>query len=495
MVEMSARIQDPQIKKSVKRTVSSKTAWRIVWIVILVLLLAAGGYFYYRFSLYGKEKAKQLVSEGLSAEQSLHFSEALQKYDTALALESVAEQTAAEAAFHAARIHTEKGQHQRAQEYLEQAVDLDPANSAYSDALARSLLASRDIAGAKKVLEDATERNADDPTILAAQAQVALYEQDEKTADERISHVLTLIPEHVEANFWKGVFVMHEDPGQAQDHFEVVLKSQNSALVDLTKELDEIAQQIASDIGNEAYEAVLVGAALLNHSLPDAALLQLKAAIDADGTYRDAWAYKAQAEIVTGRLAEAENSIGQALELDPTFGFSHFVAGMLRLAQGDSISAAQNIEKAIEFGYDTTEVRLQLAEMQIAAGKKDEAVNALSSALKENESDAALHEALFWLHFDIADFTRAKKTAEAYKKALPRDTRALGLLALAQLKLDDRKTALENVEKALTQNQLEPAALLVKGLADNDRGALTQALDLDSEGHVGRLATEALESQ
>jgi tetratricopeptide (TPR) repeat protein len=495
MVEMSARIQDPHIKKTVTRKVSSKTAWRIVWIVILVLLIAAGGYFYYRFSLYGKEKAKQLVSEGVRAEQSLHFSEALQKYDTALALESVAEQTAAEAAFHAARIHTEKGQHQRAQEYLEQAVDLDPANSAYSDALARSLLATRDIEGAKKVLEDAAERNADDPTILAAQTQVALYEQDEKTADERITRVLTLTPEHPEANFWKGVSVIHENPAQAQDHFDVVLKGQNAGLVDLAKELNEIAQQIASDLGNEAYEAVLVGVALLNNSLPDAALLQLKTAIDADGTYRDAWAYKAQAEIATGRLAEAENSIGQALELDPTFGYSHFVAGILRLAQGDSASAAQNVEKAIEFGYDTTEVRLQLAEMQLAAGKKEEAAEALSDALEENESDAELHQALFWLHFDAGDFPRAKKAAETYQKALPRDAQALGLLALAELKLDDRDEALEDAEKALDQNQLQPVALLVKGLANNDRSALIQALDLDSEGHVGQLATEALESQ
>jgi tetratricopeptide (TPR) repeat protein len=494
MVEMSARIQDPHIQKSVKRTISSKTAWRIVWVVILVLLLAAAGYFYYRFSLYGKEKAKQLVSEGLAAEKGLHLSEALQKYDTAVALESVAEQTAAEAAFHAARIYTEKGQHQRAQEYLQQAVKADPNNVAYADALARSLLLTRDIAGAKEVLEKASERDSANPALLVTQAQVALYEQDQTRADELISRALTNAPEHAEAHFWKGVFVIHDDPDQAQDHFEIALKGQDLVLADLAQELNEIAKQIASNIGNDAYEAVLVGAALLDR-FPDAALPELKAAIDADGSYRDAWVFKAQAELATDRLPEAENSVAQALELDPTFGFSHFVAGRLRAAQGDSEAAVTNISKAIEFGYDTTAVRLELADLQMSLGKKDSAIQTITDALKENESDALLHEALFWIHFDSDDFKRAKKAAEEYQKALPRDAQSLGLLALAKLKLGDTEDALEDAEKALGQNQLEAVAFLVKGLANNDGAALTQALDLDVEGHVGRLATTALESQ
>jgi hypothetical protein len=69
-VELSPRIQDQHIQKSVQRTVKPKarmSGWRITWIIVLVLGVAAAGYAGWRYIEYGRVKVVQLLETGNTA--------------------------------------------------------------------------------------------------------------------------------------------------------------------------------------------------------------------------------------------------------------------------------------------------------------------------------------------------------------------------------------------------------------------------------------------
>ena len=102
--------------------------------------------------IYGEDKADQLLSQGQISEEQLNYTAALESYDQALLLKGVASEPAAQAAFNAANIFSNKDQHSKAQEYLTISTELVPDSIKFKKALALSYLETSDLAGADRIL-------------------------------------------------------------------------------------------------------------------------------------------------------------------------------------------------------------------------------------------------------------------------------------------------------------------------------------------------------
>lgn len=500
-VELSPRIQDQHIQKSVQRTVKPArkiSGWRIAWLVVLVLAIGAVVYAGWKYVQYGRVKAVQLVQTGDTARTEGRLTDALVAYDGALALGGISAGSAAEAAANAASIYDAKGRESDAQRYLRRAYELQQEDPRYAALLARSLIETRQVLEADELLAEAQSRTGDtDAGLSAAQARAALARLDPQTAVDYARQAANRDPENAEAAVLNALLRIHEAPAESAKTFEQVLKlTQDKSTVRLVQALRPIAQQIDEGLGNDAFEHVLVAATLLEHAdfgMLDAARNECIAAIEADETYRDAWSYRGAAEVALGELDAAGESLSRAKELDPTFGYTRYQLGLLAVARGDFSAAAAELRQSIELGYKAADVRLELADALTAGGDIDGARDVLDAALDAFPTETTLHEALFWLEFSDADDAKAaKKVAATFAQDLPSSALATGLVALAAYALDDEKSARTKAAAALKQDAALAVGHLVVGLLDDDDAELTRAVDLDLEGHVSEQAQVAL---
>lgn len=473
------------------------TWWRTAWLVVLVLAVGAGVYASVRYAAYGRAKAEQLLQDGQSAEAELRLTDALVAYDGAVALRGVAAASAAEAASRAATIHAAKGRTEDEQSYLRRAVSLQGGEPRYAAALVRSLVETRDLDEAQQVLDDALRSSPEDAQLLVVAARLELARQSSDGARDFARRAVDADEKNAEAVLLDALLRVHTAPAEAATAFQAVLSlTKEQSLLSLAQVLRPIAQQIDVGLDSEAYEHVLVAATLLDRGEDDAALLEATAAIEVDDAYRDAWVYRGVAELHTNALDAAASSLARAKELDPTFGYTRFALGQLAVARGDRAAAVSELREAIELGYDTTELRVELADVLVVDGKVGDAREVLTGALDDAPTDRALHQALFWLEFGtVSDFKAAKKAAASFAEDLPKDALAQGLAALAAHALDDDKTARTKAEAAIRADGKIAVAFLVLGLLDNDRGQLQHAIDLDVEGHVSVQAQSALAAE
>ncbi|MFO0702399.1 MAG: tetratricopeptide repeat protein [Candidatus Andersenbacteria bacterium] len=470
------------------------TWWRTAWLVVLILAVGAGVYAAYKFAQYGHAKAEQLLQDGQTAEETLQLTQALTDYDGAIALRGVAGGSAAQAALRAAAIYTAKGQHDVAQDYLRQAVALQPADPSYAAALVRSLITTRGLDEATKVLSEAQQQSPTDADLLVAAVRLALAKQDGEAARDAARRAVQADGKDGAAVLLDALLRIHTAPAESAKAFDKLLTlTQDQALQALAQALRPIAQQIDAGLNNDAYEHVLVAATLLDHGEFDAARLESTQATDTSKDYRDGWVYRGAAELAIHDLDAAATSLARAKELNPTHGYTRSLLGQLAEARGNHDEAANQLREAIELGYDTVEVHVTLADVLSAAGKTDEARTTLQRALADHGTDRTLHEALFWLEYTRSGgAAAAKQVAEEFTRDVHGDPLAEGLLALGLFATGDTTGARKKAEAALATNPKLAVGYLVQGLLDDDRTKLEHAIDLDVEGHVSTQAESAL---
>jgi tetratricopeptide (TPR) repeat protein len=501
VVQLSPRIQDPSIQKSIKRQIKHRRAWRIIWLIVFVMLIGAGGYSYYRFAQYGRARAEQLVQEGQAAQKELRFGDALEAYQLALSLQSVAEPTAAIAALQSAHIYSSRGQHEQAQELLQRAVALDPATPAYGFELVRSYLVTRDLDLADEALtqvEQATGKEGGDvenAELVTLKARLAAARGDREAAQKFAEQAHKVDSEFNEAALLLGMLTIHEDPGEARKLFEAALSGNNHQdQVSLLQRLVEVSRQLEEDSNSPAYQAALVAAALLEFGEYDVALLEAQDSIDQDNSYRDAWVFRARAELETKKLSEAKSSIQTALEIDPTFGLSHYVAAQIAAAQGDHAAASGELQKAVAVDYDSPAVFTLLADQLVAQDQVDQALEQLQRGSKLNPNSRELLEYQYWLYYlNLDDKKEAKATAKNFFEESPQDPVALGLVALSEWQTGNSEKASEQADQVTRQAPQEAIGFLVKGLATENAAFLKHAVDLDKKGFISQIARQALE--
>lgn len=495
MVVLSARIEDPSIQKSLQRKLRrQKRIWRIVWLVLLVLIVAAGVYAYLRFAAYGRAKAATLVEEGKVAEQQFELTHAVELYEQALALKSVAKSAAAEAALRAGLIFENKGDHGGAQSYLKTAEQLDSHSAAISAALGRSYLSSRLLDQAEEAFTRALKTDPKQSDALYGQARVAFAKQDAERGDQLLDATLDIDKTHAGARLTRAIRSIHEEPVKSAKTFDELLGAKDRGIVETARVLETVAEQLGGDLESPAYELTLVGAALNERNEFDLALLELTDATSQDKEYRDAWVNRAVSEVRLKSFDDARVSLENATELDPSFGFTRYVEGLLAEATGDLDGAREGYEQALKQRYVEPQVYSALAGILDQSGDREQAIKLLRGALRNDVESEQIYDTLFWFLLDTEEFDEALQVAEDFRDFNDRSTTAEGMVALANFKLGKDEPARKTAESLLARDPLSAIGNLVLGLLDEDFDLLRKARDLDFGGRIANEADKALQS-
>ena len=487
MEQLSPRIQDEHIKRSLKKTSKKRHPWRIVWLIVLVLVIAAGGYVWFKFMEYGQAKTSVLLEQGAAQEQSLEFAAALDTYRQAQALGLVAHEQAAQAAFRAGGIYQSKSALPEALTMYQNAFDLDGANPDYWEAAALVMFVQNDLAGLENLLESAPSAVAGSGQLETIAARVALRAGKDDVALEH----LEAADEYSPALLLSGSLRLVEKKSDAI----AVIKQ---AAPDLTRAADiglatDLLAAAATLSGRQHVTDYLsVAVVALDNEYAGLALSQTTIVLTKDDSNRDAWVYQAAAYVELGQLDQAASSAEKAQTIDPIFGYTRYVLSQIAKMRGDTAEAIEHIRDAIMLEYDSVDVRLQLAALELNNGSLDGAEEVLLQAIADLDKPE-IYEALFWFSYlDAQDLSAAEHVAQDFLDEYPRDSRAAGVSAVFEALQGDSAKALAAAEDLLSRDPFSALAYLVRGLAASEKADLLRAIDLDFNGPVARAAEERL---
>jgi TolB-like protein/Flp pilus assembly protein TadD len=151
-------------------------------------------------------------------------------------------------------------------------------------------------------------------------------------------------------------------------------------------------QRVSTLAPNSAY--ALTNEAWLSLALGrwDDALRQIKAAVAQDPLNPDNFENLTYVQMRRGRLPEAEAAIRRALEIRPTYGWGHYLLGLVLLERGDRDAAL--VEMQQETSDDGRETGLAI--VYHALGRKTESDAVLARLIKEYADGSAFEIALVY---------------------------------------------------------------------------------------------------
>jgi Flp pilus assembly protein TadD/TolB-like protein len=168
------------------------------------------------------------------------------------------------------------------------------------------------------------------------------------------------------------------------------------------------------------------------------------------------------------RYAEAAREYQRAIELNPGIHGLYYSLGAVQVRQGRFESAIESLKKSIEIKPSSL-AWANLGTCQDLLGQFSEASNSFQKAISLSPGDYRFHvylgDSLTWTPGQSETARRAYETAvplaEGVLRVNPRDTGAMGLLALCYARVGRRGGAAELVERSVALGQ-ENASVLQK---------------------------------
>lgn len=413
--------------------------------------------------------------------------------------------------FTLAQIEWGAGNAGAARDALQRLLDAQPKHIAARMALAEIALAQRDTAGATRQLEMV---RADHPTSIEARlqlARIALAESDTKRADALFAEILGMGAERADVRNAIGALYLGSGRyDQALEHFragttidssnpllwlnlgrtQLALGQKDTARASLERALKErplwlLAEGTLAfmDIQEGKLQAAMERVAALKKSYPkDAAVRALEGELyavtgrysEAAGAYEDAYAARPSASLaakvyqarLAGRLTEPEKLLKKWLDLQPA-----------------------------DVGS-----RLLLAEAQVRAGARKDAVAQYQIILKARPQDVPALNNLAWLYYELRD-PRAVDLARQAAELAPQSIAVNDTLGWLLLERGDLQEGLRLLKLASMQPQAGAeiqyhyaVALARTGAKDEARQRLERLLQQDT-AFAGREAAQQLFSQ
>jgi adenylate cyclase len=137
-----------------------------------------------------------------------------------------------------------------------------------------------------------------------------------------------------------------------------------------------------------------------------------EAGLAVDPNYARLYSFRALAEIGLGRFEQAKSDLRQAMQLsprDPRMGAWHFLIADVEIEQGNYDATIDECHKAIEAGFRSYYVYVDLAAAYALQGKMDEAKPPLVEATRLNPS--------LTVKWAIAHMVNMPKRFEGMRKA------------------------------------------------------------------------------
>ncbi len=233
----------------------------------------------------------------------------------------------ARAYYHQARIAAQQGRKERAKEYYQAAIRLEPDYGQALVGLGTLLLMEKRVEEAQRLFETALSVDPNHATALINLAMIDRSRGDNESAVRRLRKVIARNPDYAEAHLNLG------------------------SLLASMKKHDEAIQHLAKAVE-------------LNPKM-EAAHLNLAAAY-----------------METGQWDEAEDQYRRVQLLNPRMAFAHVGLGTLQARRQQHADAVVSFRKAISLGFSTARTFTQLGRSLLALGENQAAIDALKKALE-----------------------------------------------------------------------------------------------------------------
>jgi putative PEP-CTERM system TPR-repeat lipoprotein len=387
-----------------------------------------------------------------------------------------------------ARLHLGKRELAEAEKEFKAAADLAPAGSFARLQLADFYLLTRRVDEATKVLTQITTEAPDAFPAWLRLAELAFARGQLDEAQKAIDAVLGKSPDNMQALVIQArIHLSKREPAKALDAAQKAVKAQPSsgiahhtlALAQAASGNNPLALSAAKDAVARAprlAEAVFLLAELqLQSGDTVGAVAGLKDYLQKQPQDARAWEALGKAQLRTRDAAGAYASFAKMTELQPANPRAPYLTGLALRTQGKSAEAKQQFEKALAMAPGFMEPLEQLATMGFAERNPQAAIARIERQAMLEPKSAALQYLLGRAYQANGDTKHAEK---AYMKSVELNPNAaqayvsLGQLYSASKEYD---RAIAELDKALASRPDQPAALMLKSIAQQMKGDGTQA--------------------
>lgn len=207
------------------------------------------------------------------------------------------------------------------------------------------------------------------------------------------------------------------------------------------------------------------GVAFLRQGQTDKAIADFTKAIelapaDARPYANRGWSYRAK-----GDLGKARTDLDEAVKLDPKLPAAAYRRGMVRWAQKDLAGAEADLKAATAVAPESAASWSALAEVRVAAGSADAALEAADAGLKGNAGNPSLLNARGLAWYAKKDFARASDDFSAAIKSDPEHRNARFNRALVNCEVAKHAEAIADLDEVVRLSPKNADAWKLRGYA------------------------------
>ena len=387
-----------------------------------------------------------------------------------------------------ARLHLGKRELPEAEKEFKAAADLAPAGSFARLQLADFYLLTRRVDDAVKVLTQITTEAPDAFPAWLRLAELAFAQGKLDEAQKAIDAVLKSNADNPAALILQArIHLAKREPAKAVEAAQKAVKAQPAN--GLAHHMLALAQ--AASGNNAAALSASKDAVVRSPMLADAVFLLAELQLQAGDTVgaisglkaylekqpKDARAWEAlgKAQLRTRDAVGARESFGKTVELVPASPRGPYLVGLALRAQGKPAEAKQQFEKALAMAPSFTEPLEQLASMSFVEKNPQAAVARIERQALLEPKSAAIQYLLGRAYQAGGDTKQAEK---AFLKAIelnPQASQAYVSLGQMYGASKDYDRSIAELDKALAARPDQPAALMLKSIAQHMKGDTTGA--------------------
>ena len=389
-----------------------------------------------------------------------------------------------------ARLHLGKRELAEAEQEFKAAADLAPAGSFARLQLADFYLLTRRVDDAVTVLKQITSEAPDAFPAWLRLAEIAFAQGKLDEAQTAIDAVLGKSEDNGTALIIQArIHLAKREPAKAVEAAQKAVKAQPAngvahhtlALAQAASGNNALALSSAKDAVVRApmlAEAVFLQAELqLQAGDTVGASAGLKAYLERQPKDPRAWEALGKALLRSRDVAGSQFAFAKTVELAPASPRGPYLVGLALRAQGKNAEAKQQFEKALAMAPGFTEPLEQLATMSFVEKNPQAAITRIERQVLLEPKSAGLQYLLGRAYQASGDATQAE---QAFMKAIELNPEAVpAYVSLGQIygASKDYDRAIGELDKALAARPDQPAALMLKSIAQQMKGDAAGARD------------------
>jgi putative PEP-CTERM system TPR-repeat lipoprotein len=331
------------------------------------------------------------------------------------------------------------GNMQTAESHLNKVIKATPGNLYAMRLLAASQLRLGRPDDAERTLAPALKGASQDPGVLVVAGEIALAKKDFAKASSYFEQAAKRSPDSAAIRTELGIARLAEGDSRAMADLQAAAGMEgDSNRADTFIILNQLKQK--------QFDAALVSIAALEKKQPDSPLV---------------WNYRGAAYLGKQDRAQARESFGRALKLNPGFFPAAANLAQLDLQDKQPAAARQRFEGILKADPKHLNAMLALADLALREKNEKTFVSWLDKAARTHPQALQPRVALARYQLSKGDKNQALATAREAVNAQPNNPVALELLGNTQLALGDTTNALGSYRK-LAEKQPGQAAPLAK---------------------------------